>query len=199
MAPGTFLLFIFLFENLVISSCCIDIHWQSILKRLVDILSLSSYISHVLLQRLWMFDLFLCCQTSIVSCNLLDFSSTFDSVAYWLYLLVCFLIKLVASECVEILRLSKLRHVIIGAGVPETIWSKLPVEVCILQAEWLSAPAEVCYLKRTWMLRALEFCECWGHWNFVQELQFRNKSLMYHIYRFDIHDILRRTWLGLLR
>ena len=34
-----------------------------------------------------------------------------------------------------------LRHVVIGAGVPETTWCKLPVEVCIVQAEWLSGPA----------------------------------------------------------
>lgn len=35
--------------------------------------------------------------------------------------------------------LLQFRHVIIGAGVPETTWCKFPVEVRILQAEWLSA------------------------------------------------------------
>ena len=30
------------------------------------------------------------------------------------------------------------RHVVVGAGVPETTLSKLPVEVRIVQADWLS-------------------------------------------------------------
>lgn len=34
-------------------------------------------------------------------------------------------------------------HVIIGAGVPETTWSKLPVEVRIVQADWLSKSVQL--------------------------------------------------------
>ena len=30
------------------------------------------------------------------------------------------------------------RHVVVGAGMPETTLSKLPVEVRIVQADWLS-------------------------------------------------------------
>lgn len=49
----------------------------------------------------------------------------------------------------------RFRHVVVGAGVPETTLSKLPVEVRVVQADWLSTLAleqldkrRVCEAKR---------------------------------------------------
>ncbi|CAJ1433832.1 unnamed protein product [Effrenium voratum] len=46
--------------------------------------------------------------------------------------------KVVTDHGGQVSDLAGATHVVIGAGVPETTWCKLPVEVCIVQAEWLS-------------------------------------------------------------
>ena len=57
----------------------------------------------------------------------------------------------------------RFRHVVVGAGVPETTLSKLPVEVRVVQADWLSTLALEQLDKRR-VCEAQGFISVWGPW-----------------------------------
>ena len=57
----------------------------------------------------------------------------------------------------------RFRHVVVGAGVPETTLSKLPVEVRVVQADWLSTLALEQLDKRR-VCETQGFISVWGPW-----------------------------------